>query len=90
MGKSEKQNRSLIKFLNNTMESHLKLTHSKLPSPLKLSKAETVCVCCYITSTRRWRLDQSREQARHVLACWVWSVNGRCSCVQEARSMFSP
>lgn len=87
MGKSGKQNRSLIKFLNNTMESRLKLTHSKLLSPLKLSNAETGC---YITSTRRWRLDQSREQARHVLACWVWSVNGRCSCVQEARSMFSP
>ncbi len=90
MGKSGKQNRSLIKFLNNTMESRLKQTHSKLLSPLKLSSIETACVCRYITSTRCWRLDQSSEQMRHVLACWVWSVNGRCSRVQEASAMFSP
>ncbi len=90
MGMSGKQKRSLIKFLNNTMESRFKPTHSKLISPFKLSNIETACVCRYITSTRRWRLDQSREQTRHVLACWVWSVNGRCSFVQEASPMFSP
>lgn len=42
MGKFGKQNRSLIKFLNNTMESRLKLTYSKLLSPLKLSNVEIV------------------------------------------------
>lgn len=89
MGKSGKQNRSLIKFLNNTMESQLKPTHSKLLSPLKLSNIETACVCRNITSTRCWRFDQSREQTRHVLACWVWSVNARCSRVQEASAMKS-
>lgn len=63
MGKSRKENRSLIKFLNNTMEAHIKLTHSKRISPF--NRGDSLRMPFYkMISKKHWRLDQRHALAR--------------------------